>query len=132
MEFGSFFVGQRPLVHEQYADGQRVNLNPVSWRDAEVYHDILKGAKLAETLGFDAVWIAIDEQHWLYRGPGHGVPRPLCRRRASKSGGCCRPDRGLLPRPSRIPPLHDWYQRRTRDCLSRHVCGYTPLISTAP
>jgi hypothetical protein len=29
MEFGCFFVGQRPLVHEQYADGQRLNPNPV-------------------------------------------------------------------------------------------------------
>jgi hypothetical protein len=40
MEFGCFFVGQRPLVHEQYADGQRLNPNPVSRTDAEVYHDI--------------------------------------------------------------------------------------------
>jgi alkanesulfonate monooxygenase SsuD/methylene tetrahydromethanopterin reductase-like flavin-dependent oxidoreductase (luciferase family) len=58
MEFGCFFVGQRPLVHEQYADGQRMNPNPVHRTDTEVYHDILKGAKLAEELGFDSVWIA--------------------------------------------------------------------------
>src|SRR5882672_1470438 len=31
------------------------------------------------------------------------------------------PDRGRLPRPSRIPPFHDWCQRRTRDYLSRHI-----------
>ncbi len=58
MEFGCFFVGQRPLLHEQYADGQRDNPNPVSRTDADVYHDILKGARLAEELGFDSVWIA--------------------------------------------------------------------------
>lgn len=58
MHFGCFFVGQRPLVHEQYADGHQVNPNPVRRTDAEVYHDILQGAKLAEALGFDSVWIA--------------------------------------------------------------------------
>lgn len=58
MHFGCFFVGQRPLVHEQYADGQQVNPNPVQRSDRQVYHDILKGAKFAETLGFDSVLIA--------------------------------------------------------------------------
>lgn len=58
MEFGCFFVGQRPLLHEQYADGHRDNPNPVSRTDSDVYHDILKGARLAEELGFDSVWIA--------------------------------------------------------------------------
>lgn len=58
MHFGCFFVGQRPLVHAQYADGQQVNPNPVRRTDTAVYHDILKGARLAEDLGFDSVWIA--------------------------------------------------------------------------
>ncbi|MBM3226054.1 MAG: LLM class flavin-dependent oxidoreductase [Candidatus Tectomicrobia bacterium] len=57
MEFGCFFVGQRPLVHEQYVDGQP-NPLPIARTDAQVYHDILRGARLAETLGFDSVWIA--------------------------------------------------------------------------
>jgi alkanesulfonate monooxygenase SsuD/methylene tetrahydromethanopterin reductase-like flavin-dependent oxidoreductase (luciferase family) len=58
MHFGCFFVGQRPLVHEQYADGPQVNPNPISRTDAQVHHDVLRGAQLAETLGFDSVWIA--------------------------------------------------------------------------
>lgn len=57
MHFGCFFVGQRPLVHEQYALDQ-ANPNPVRRTDFEVYHDILQGAQLAEDLGFDSVWIA--------------------------------------------------------------------------
>ena len=58
MEFGCFFIGQRPLVHEQYADGSKVNPNPVRRTDIEVYEDILKATLLAEELGFDSVWIA--------------------------------------------------------------------------
>ncbi len=58
MEFGCFFVGQRPLRHEQYGDGQQRNPLPIARTDAQVYHAILKGAQLAETLGFDSVWIA--------------------------------------------------------------------------
>ena len=58
MQFGCFFVGQRPLRHEQYGDNQQANPNPVRRTDAEVYHDIMKGARLAEDLGFDSVWIA--------------------------------------------------------------------------
>ena len=58
MQFGAFFVGQRPLLHEQYADESKVNPNPVSRTDVEVYEDILRGAELAEELGFDSVWIA--------------------------------------------------------------------------
>lgn len=58
MHFGCFFVGQRPLRHEQYGDNQQANPNPVQRTDAEVYHDIMKGARLAEDLGFDSVWIA--------------------------------------------------------------------------
>ena len=57
MKFGAFFVGQRPQLHEQYSD-QKDNPNPVTRTDVEVYQDILKGAELAEELGFDSVWIA--------------------------------------------------------------------------
>ena len=58
MKFGCFFVGQRPQLHEQYADERKVNPNPVSRTDVEVYEDILRGAVLAEELGFDSVWVA--------------------------------------------------------------------------
>ena len=58
MKFGCFFVGQRPQLHEQYADERKVNPNPVCRTDVEVYEDILKGAVLAEELGFDSVWVA--------------------------------------------------------------------------
>ena len=58
MKFGAFFVGQRPLLHEQYDDEHKSNPNPVSRTDVQVYEDILKGAELAEELGFDSVWIA--------------------------------------------------------------------------
>ncbi len=58
MKFGCFFVGQRPQLHEQYADESKVNPNPVRRTDQEVYDDILRGAVLAEELGFDSVWIA--------------------------------------------------------------------------
>ena len=58
MKFGAFFVGQRPLLHEQYDDEHKANPNPVSRTDVQVYQDILKGAELAEELGFDSVWIA--------------------------------------------------------------------------
>ena len=55
MKFGAFFVGQRPQLHEQYDDEHKANPNPVSRTDVEVYEDILKGAELAEELGFDSV-----------------------------------------------------------------------------
>jgi alkanesulfonate monooxygenase SsuD/methylene tetrahydromethanopterin reductase-like flavin-dependent oxidoreductase (luciferase family) len=58
MKFGCFFVGQRPQLHEQYADESKVNPNPVRRTDVQVYEDILRGAELAEQLGFDSVWIA--------------------------------------------------------------------------
>ncbi len=58
MKFGCFFVGQRPLLHEQYADESKANPNAVRRTDTEVYQDILRGARLAEDLGFDSVWIA--------------------------------------------------------------------------
>ena len=40
MEFGCFFVGQRPLLHEQYRDGQQRNPLPIARTDAQVYHEI--------------------------------------------------------------------------------------------
>ena len=58
MHLGAFFIGQRPQIHEQYADGSKMNPNPVFRTDSEVYQDILKGAELAEELGLDSVWIA--------------------------------------------------------------------------
>ena len=58
MEFGCFFVGQRPQVHDQYASTSNENPNPVHRTDAEVYDTYLKGALLAEDLGFDSVWVA--------------------------------------------------------------------------
>ena len=58
MKFGIFFVGQRPQIHEQYDDESKVNPNPVRRTDSDVYQDILRGAVLAEELGFDSVWIA--------------------------------------------------------------------------
>ena len=57
MKFGAVFVGQRPQFHEQYDGGQN-NPNPVTRTDVDVYEDILKGAELAEELGFDSVWVA--------------------------------------------------------------------------
>ena len=57
MKFGCFFGGQRPQLHEQYAEGIKVNPNAVSRTDAEVYQDILKGARLGDELGFDSVWV---------------------------------------------------------------------------
>ena len=56
MEFGCIFAGQRPQVHEQYAGGAK-NPNPVARTDAEVFETILRGAELAEQLGFDSVWV---------------------------------------------------------------------------
>lgn len=58
MHFGCFFVGQRPLRHEQYGTEPHRNPNPVRRTDAQVYHDILKTSRLAEDLGFDSVWVA--------------------------------------------------------------------------
>ena len=51
MKFGAFFVGQRPQLHEQYADESKINPNPVTRTDVQVYEDILRGAELAEELG---------------------------------------------------------------------------------
>ena len=45
------------MLHEQYADESKVNPNPVRRTEAEVYEDIVKGAVLAEGLGFDSVWV---------------------------------------------------------------------------
>ena len=57
MKFGCTFLGQRPLLHEQYADESKVNPNPIRRTDPEVYGDIIKGAVLADELGFDSVWV---------------------------------------------------------------------------
>ena len=57
MKFGILFMGQRPQVHQQYADESKVNPNPVQRTDSEVYQDILRSAVLAEELGFDSVWV---------------------------------------------------------------------------
>jgi alkanesulfonate monooxygenase SsuD/methylene tetrahydromethanopterin reductase-like flavin-dependent oxidoreductase (luciferase family) len=45
-------------MSKQYADNPQANPNPVRRTDAEVYHDILQGARLVEALGFDSFWIA--------------------------------------------------------------------------
>ena len=37
MKFGAFFVGQRPQLHEQYADEHKANPNPVTRTDVQVY-----------------------------------------------------------------------------------------------
>ena len=82
MKFGCFFVGQRPLLHEQYADESKVNPNPVRRTDSEVYQDILKGAVLAEELGFHSVWVAEHafSEHGIVSSPhsmlGASPPRP--------------------------------------------------------
>ena len=57
MKFGILFMGQRPQVHQQYADESKVNPHPVRRTDSEVYQDILRSAVLAEELGFDSIWI---------------------------------------------------------------------------
>ncbi len=57
MKFGCTFLGQRPLLHEQYADESKVNPNPIRRTETEVYGDIVKGAELADELGFDSVWV---------------------------------------------------------------------------
>ena len=57
MKFGIISMGQRPQVHQQYADESKVNPLPVQRTDSEVYQDILRNAVLAEELGFDSVWI---------------------------------------------------------------------------
>ena len=54
MKFGAFFVGQRPLLHEQYDDEHKANPNPVSRTDVQVYQYILKGAELADKLAYSS------------------------------------------------------------------------------
>ena len=78
MKFGCFFVGQRPQLHEQYADERKVNPNPVRRTDVEVYEDILKGAMLAEEVGFDSVWVAEHafSEHSIVSSPHSMRPRP--------------------------------------------------------
>ena len=91
MEFGVFFVGQRPLVHEQYADGGKVNPNPVRRTDVEVYEDVLKGAELAEELGFDSVWLAEHafSEHGVISSPHSLLGAIAARTRRVKIGVAC-------------------------------------------
>ena len=91
MEFGVFFVGQRPLIHEQYADGGKVNPNPVHRTDVEVYEDVLRGAELAEELGFDSVWLAEHafSEHGIISSPHSLLSAIAARTRRVKIGVAC-------------------------------------------
>lgn len=91
MEFGCFFVGQRPLVHEQYADQPQANPLPIARTDAEVYHDILQGAQLAETLGFDSVWVAEHafSEHGIISSPHSLLAAIAVQTRRVKVGVAC-------------------------------------------
>ncbi|MCI0828888.1 MAG: LLM class flavin-dependent oxidoreductase [Chloroflexi bacterium] len=91
MRFGAFFVGQRPQLHEQYADEHKVNPNPVSRTDVEVYEDILKGAELAEELGFDSVWIAEHafSEHSIISAPHSLLAAIAARTKRVKIGVAC-------------------------------------------
>ncbi len=91
MEFGAFFVGQRPQLHEQYDDEHKVNPNPVSRTDVEVYEDILKGAELAEELGFDSVWIAEHafSEHSIISSPHSLLAAIAARTKRVKIGVAC-------------------------------------------
>lgn len=91
MQFGAFFVGQRPLLHEQYADERKSNPNPVSRTDVEVYEDILRGAELAEELGFDSVWIAEHafSEHSIISSPHSLLAAIAARTRRVKVGVAC-------------------------------------------
>lgn len=91
MKFGAFFVGQRPLLHEQYDDEHKKNPNPVSRTDVEVYEDILKGAELAEELGFDSVWIAEHafSEHSIISSPTGLLAAIAARTKRVKIGVAC-------------------------------------------
>ena len=91
MKFGCFFVGQRPLLHEQYADESKVNPNPVRRTDVEVYEDILKGAELAEKLGFDSVWVAEHafSEHSIISSPHSLLAAIAARTKRVKLGVAC-------------------------------------------
>ena len=91
MKFGAFFVGQRPQLHEQYDDEHKANPNPVSRTDVEVYEDILKGAELAEELGFDSVWIAEHafSEHSIISSPHSLLAAIAARTKRVKIGVAC-------------------------------------------
>ena len=91
MKFGAFFVGQRPQLHEQYDDEHKTNPNPVSRTDVEVYEDILKGAELAEELGFDSVWIAEHafSEHSIISSPTGLLAAIAARTKRVKIGVAC-------------------------------------------
>ena len=91
MKFGAFFVGQRPQLHEQYDDEHKANPNPVSRTDVEVYEDILKGAELAEELGYDSVWIAEHafSEHSIISSPHSLLAAIAARTKRVKIGVAC-------------------------------------------
>jgi len=91
MKFGAFFVGQRPQLHEQYDDEHKANPNPVSRTDVEVYEDILRGAELAEELGFDSVWIAEHafSEHSIISSPHSLLAAIAARTKRVKIGVAC-------------------------------------------
>ena len=84
-------MGQRPQLHEQYADEHKANPNPVSRTDVEVYEDILKGAELAEELGFDSVWIAEHafSEHSIISSPHSLLAAIAARTKRVKIGVAC-------------------------------------------
>ena len=91
MKFGCFFVGQRPLLHEQYADEHKANPNPVRRTDVQVYEDILRGAVLAEDLGFDSVWVAEHafSEHSIVSSPHSMVAAIAAKTSRIKMGVAC-------------------------------------------
>ena len=91
MKFGCFFVGQRPLLHEQYADEHKINPNPVRRTDVQVYEDILRGAVLAEDLGFDSVWVAEHafSEHSIVSSPHSTVAAIAAKTSRIKVGVAC-------------------------------------------
>ena len=84
-------MGQRPQLHEQYDDEHKVNPNPVSRTDVQVYEDILKGAELAEELGFDSVWIAEHafSEHSIISSPHSLLAAIAARTKRVKIGVAC-------------------------------------------
>ena len=84
-------MGQRPQLHEQYDDGHKANPNPVSRTDVQVYEDILKGAELAEELGFDSVWIAEHafSEHSIISSPHSLLAAIAARTKKVKIGVAC-------------------------------------------
>ena len=85
MKFGAFFVGQRPLLHEQYADESKINPNPVSRTDVEVYQDILRGAEIG---GGTGLRLGVDCRARFQRTQHHQLaPQPAGRHRRQDQAG---------------------------------------------